>query len=141
MALRDLIHKRGAAKFASAIPAIPATEYQSARTRLAEIAGLALARDTKPIGSSSVHQTYSEPLAMLQLFRFDLVEEEIRAGHSGNELQRINNMAWEFMKTDKIPFSVAIKAAAEIVINCEMISCESAYEDVQALFERIRSGI
>ncbi|MEM4990885.1 hypothetical protein V8G57_26100 [Collimonas sp. H4R21] len=52
--------------------------------------------------------------ASLKLFRFDMVQSEIDAGHDADELRRINNMAWEFMQIRHMEFGYAIKMTAEL---------------------------
>ena len=73
----------------------------------------------------------------LRQFRFDLIEGTEDAMQ---EIDRVNNMAWEFIKADGMPFAEAIKLAAEIVVSCEVSACETAYEDVQALWRRLTRG-
>ena len=70
----------------------------------------------------------------LRQFRFDLIEG---TADSVQEIERVNNMAWEFMKVDEMAFADAIRLAAEIVVSCEVSACEAAYEDVQALWRRL----
>ncbi len=48
-------------------------------------------------------------------------------------------MAWEFMKIDGLSFDVAIRLAADIVAYCGVTACEAAYEDVQALWGKIKA--
>jgi hypothetical protein len=73
-------------------------------------------------------------LKVLLEFRFDLIEG---TADSVQEIERVNNMAWEFMKVDEMAFADAIRRAAEIVVSCEVSACETAYEDVQALWRRL----
>jgi hypothetical protein len=73
-------------------------------------------------------------LDVLRQFRFDLIEG---TEDSEQEIGRVNNMAWEFMKVDAMAFAEAIRLAAEIVVSCEVSACEAAYEDVQALWHRL----
>ncbi len=77
----------------------------------------------------------------LALFRFDLTDRDIAAdidaGYPATDIVRVNNMAWEFMKADGLPFNEAMDVAAEIVTTCPSASCETTYEDVQALWRHI----
>ena len=70
----------------------------------------------------------------LHQFRFDLIEgtEDLV-----QEIDRVNDLAWEFMKVDDFLFTEAIRLAAEIVVSCEVRSGEAAYEDVKALWRRL----
>jgi|GEM_PF-4981772 len=111
---------------------------------------------TKPTKSTSVSFVSTDPapfsknrvrepandrikptIEVLEQFRFDLVEALIAAGHPADELNRMNNMAWEFMKADGMTFVEAIRAAADVVGACEIAACEAAYEDTQALWRRM----
>lgn len=74
----------------------------------------------------------------LSLFCFDLSEQEIEAGADLAELDRINNMAWEFMEADGLEFSESIKIAQEIVKACRVATCEAAYTKVRSLVERAK---
>ena len=85
--------------------------------------GANAANDHKNLGLEALHQ-----------FRFDLIEG---TADSVQEIDRVNNMAWEFMKVDDLPFTEAIRLAAEIVVSCEVKSGEAAYEDVQAVWRRL----
>lgn len=76
----------------------------------------------------------------LALFRFDLVQSDIDAGHDAAELHRTNNMAWQFMQGDGMGFDEAIKLAAGIVADEKIAACEAAYVDVMALFKRINDN-
>ena len=77
----------------------------------------------------------------LQQFGFDSLCKEIKEGCLATDLDRVNNMAWEFMKVDGLSYNEAIKLAAELVALCEISVCESAYEDVQALWIRLSEKI
>ncbi|CAN5738836.1 hypothetical protein BH11PSE12_BH11PSE12_04010 [soil metagenome] len=68
------------------------------------------------------------------LFRFDLVQTEIEAGHSESELRRVNNMAYVFMRDDQLTLGEAMKAAAEIVVSCPVAPCELTYPDVMEMW-------
>ena len=76
-------------------------------------------------------------LDRLRLFRFDLVQQDIEAGANPEELERINNMAWEFMQVDGLEFSESIKIAAEIVVSCNVVICEAAYQSVKDLHKKL----
>lgn len=73
----------------------------------------------------------------LSLFCFDLPEQEIDAGTNLAELDRINNMAWEFMEVDGLEFSESIKTAQEIVKACQVAACEAAYQSVRELHKKL----
>lgn len=92
----------------------------------------------QPVGAAKSEQTNSL-LNKLGLFRFDLIAQEIDAGFDQSELAGVNNMAWEFMKIDGLSFEEAIRMAAEIIAYCGVTVCEAAYEDVQALWEKIKA--
>lgn len=89
-------------------------------------------------GGAGIEETNSL-LNKLRPFRFDLVAQEIDAGFDQSELAGVNNMAWEFMKIDGLSFDVAIRLAADIVAHCGVTASEAAYEDVQALWEKIKA--
>lgn len=57
------------------------------------------------------------------------------------ETERINNMAWEFMQEDGMPYAEAIRQAAEIAAKCYAAPCEAAYESVMELWKRITGAI
>jgi hypothetical protein len=73
----------------------------------------------------------------LELFRFDLVHQDIEDGHPADELHRVNNMAWEFMQVESMAFDEAVKLAGEIVAHAQIAACEAAYIDVMALFKKV----
>lgn len=73
----------------------------------------------------------------LRLFRFDLITQEIAEGYPADELHRVNNLCWEIMQADGLPFNEAMWIAAEIVAACNMAECERSYTSVQALWRRI----
>ena len=92
--------------------------------------------ESKP---DNLNTTYPiDNLEILNQFRFDLIEGSV---NSIQEIDRVNNMAWQFMKSDGLPFNEAIRMAAEIVVSCEVSACEAAYEDVQALWIRLSEKI
>lgn len=72
----------------------------------------------------------------LEPFMLDTVTDD----PDRDEVNRVNNMTWEFMQVDGMEFSDAIRLAAEIVVSCEVAVCEAAYTDVMALWERLREG-
>ncbi len=73
----------------------------------------------------------------LRLFRFDVIEHEIAEGYPADELHRVNNLCWEIMQADGLPFNEAMRIAAEIVAACNVAECERSYTSVQALWRRI----
>jgi hypothetical protein len=81
---------------------------------------------------NTVFPIYS--LEILNQFRFDLIEGSV---NSVQEIDRVNNMSWEFMKVDGLAFNKAIRMAAEILVSCDVSACEAAYEDVQTLWNRL----
>jgi len=88
---------------------------------------------------AEIERHLSNPKELNSLFRFDLMQDEIAAGQSDDELQRVNNMAWEFMQADGMAFDEAITLAAKIVIDGQKAACEAAYTDVMALFKRLEN--
>lgn len=130
MALRDWIRQGSRA----AIPAIPANDAYVEAPTIAKIAGIALAKPTKAESASVATYAQDSIAVALRQFRFDLIEG---TAASVQEIDRVNNLAWEFMKVDDLPFTEAIRLAAEIVVSCEVKSGEAAYEDVQALWRRL----
>ncbi len=77
---------------------------------------------------------------VLHQFWFDRVETEIAAGHPAYELNRANDLAWHFMQQDGLPFVVAIRIAADIVVHCDPAPCEAAYESAMDLWKRVTSS-
>ena len=133
MALRDWIGKGNH----GAIHAISANDEVRHTPKIAKIAEIALAKPKNKLTSFITTVPSKAVFENLEQFRFDLIPEEIAAGSSEQELERVNNMAWELMKFDDLPFNEAIKLAAEIVVSCEVSACEAAYENVQALWNRL----
>jgi len=76
----------------------------------------------------------------LYQFRFDLISAEIESEHHESDLNRVNNMAWEFMQVDGMSFTVAINLAAEIVVKGRVAACEAAYVNVRDLFMRLSNS-
>lgn len=132
MALTDLIRKRGAGKSATAIPAIPAIPSGMVAGKIAGIARIAIAKPNAAEVSI---------LEKLRQFRFDLLNRDIEGGYSAADLERANNMAWEFMQVDGMEFSVAVHLAAQIVAECDVAASEAAYEDVRALWPRLTRNL
>lgn len=89
---------------------------------------------SKSHGANAANDHKNFGLEVLRQFRFDLIEGKENALQ---EIDRVNNMAWEFMKVDGLLFNEAIKLAAEIVVSCDVSASEAAYEDVQALWKRL----
>ena len=89
---------------------------------------------SKPQGGKAANDHKQLGLEALRQFRFDLIEG---TADLVQEIERVNNMAWEFMKVDEMVFADAIRRAAEIVVSSEVSACETAYEDVQALWHRL----
>lgn len=129
MALRDLIRKRGNNAAAGARPAIPASEGEGHIPKIAKIAGIALANSPKP-KPAAANDPVKPTREVLSQFRFDLVELEITAGHPADELRRVNNMAWQFIRHDGMAFDDAIRTAAKIVLTCPPVEGETDYQDV-----------
>lgn len=70
---------------------------------------------------------------ILAQFRFELEQDS-------TSLERVNNMAWEFMQIDGMLYDEAIKTATAIVAHYDVALCEQAYQDVRALWERTKDG-
>ena len=85
---------------------------------------------------AEIERHLSSPIELNALFRFDLVQQEIAAGHSEAEMRRMNNMAYVFMRDDQLPLGEALQKAAEIVVHCPMAECELAYLDVMNLWSK-----
>ena len=154
MALADLM-KKGFLTSATATVATPATHSRENTTTVATVAGVAVANDWKyktpaptvatvaGVAVAKLSKTEitkpQDQTEQLALFRFDLMQDEIAAGQSDDELQRVNNMAWEFMQADGMAFDEAVTIAAQIVIDGQKAACEAAYIDVMALFKRLEN--
>lgn len=132
MALTDLIRKRAAGQNASAIHAIPAIREGMGGSKIAGIARIAVANP---------HAAEVGILEKLRLFRFDLVAQDIEDGYPAVRLERVNNMAWEFMQADGMEFSAALHLAAQIVAECDVAASEAAYEDVRALWRTLTRNL
>ncbi len=81
----------------------------------------------------------AELLSRLEQFQFDLVEADIASGAPTAELDRVNNLCWEFMDADGMPFDQALAVAASIVVTCEPAPCEAGYTDVRQLWRELTS--
>ena len=134
MALSDLIRKPSGEWPRVSATAISATSATKQGLKIAQIAQIAVAKPTKHESASVATYAQDSIAVALRQFRFDLIEG---TADSVQEIDRVNNMAWEFMKVDDLPFTEAIRLAAEIVVSCEVRSGEAAYEDVQALWRRL----
>lgn len=73
--------------------------------------------------------------------RFLLKQFDFDACENRPELNRINNMTWEFMQVDGLYFHEALTLAAEIVVHCEVAACEAGYVDARMLWERINRPV
>ncbi len=78
--------------------------------------------------------------AALEQFRFDLVEQDIADGADAAELDRTNNMAWEIMQADALPFDQAMRIAASIVVATEPAHGVQEYVNVRALWRGLTSN-
>jgi hypothetical protein len=78
-----------------------------------------------------------ELIEVLKLFEFDRISQANIDDEYMRQIDRVNNMAWEFMVWDGMEFMDAIKAASEIVTGCPVAVCESAYVDAKNLFKRL----
>ncbi len=100
--------------------------------------------DPAPFSKHRRQESANDPVKptaeVLRQFHFDIVEADIESGFLASDIARINNMAWEFMKADGMTFTEAIREAAKRVADCDIMECEAAYEDVQALWNRIRGA-
>ncbi len=139
MALRDLIRKRSS-NSANAKAAIAANDEESQPPSLAEIAEIAVANPPEVRSNLAESSPTPSLIEVLRQFRFDLVEAEIAAGHPADELNRANDLAWHFMQEDGLPFELAIRIAADIVINCDPAPCEAAYESAIALWRKVSAS-
>ena len=135
MALVALIRKRAIGTGAKANWAIQANHRDAGDLKLARLAPLALAPSTT--GGLAKPQARENVLDLLRLFRFKLVAHDTKGGYSVDELERVNNMAWEFMQVDSMAFSAALHLAAQVVTKCNVAASEAAYEDVRALWLRL----
>ncbi len=136
MALRDLIRKRSSTS-ANSKAAIAANDEESQPPSLAKIAEIAIANPPEVPSNPAESSPTPSLIEVLRQFRFDLIEREIAAGYPADELNRANDLAWHFMQEDGLPFEVAIRIAADIVINCDPAPCEAAYESAMALWKRV----
>ncbi len=75
--------------------------------------------------------------AALEQFRFDLIELEIADGADAAELDRVNNLCWQIIQHDQLPFDRAMQIAAEIVVACGPAPGEERYQDVRALWHEL----
>jgi hypothetical protein len=89
---------------------------------------------SKPIAEIERH--LANPTELNALFRFDLVKQEIAAGHSEAEMRRIHNMAYVFMRDDHLPLGRGFTDQLQIVIHCPEAECEAAYLDVMNLWSK-----
>ncbi len=140
MALTDLIRKRSADASAIASPAISAKQVGQQSSKIAKLAGIALANFPTAESKLATNNSGMPDIEILRQFRFDLVTAEIEAGCPAQEIQRVNNLAWELMKEDSMRFADAVRTAAKIVAHCDRAACEAAYKDVQALWKQIMGG-
>jgi hypothetical protein len=108
----------------SVLPPRKANEYK----------GLAFSGTPGTPGTPEKHHA-QEISDALQLFRFDLVQQEIEGGYPADELRRVNNMAWRLMTAQGFGFDEAIKAAAEWVISSPAHQDEATMIDVMELFK------
>ncbi len=76
-------------------------------------------------------------LTLLEPFRFDLVEADIAAGAPADELDRTNNLAWQFMQKEGMPFAQAITTAAAAVVAYDPAPGEQEYTDVRSLWREL----
>jgi hypothetical protein len=74
---------------------------------------------------------------ILEQFRFDLVQQEIDAGHPADELHRVNNIAWRLMTGRGFSFNEAINEAAKWVVHNPAHRDEAAFVDVMKLFKGV----
>ena len=149
MALADLM-KKGFLTSATVTVATVATPGKEKRVSVATVAGVAVTKGEKSrvamptvatVAGVAVTKLPNTKIAVdaetLAKFRFDLLPSDIATGQCADELQRVNNMAWEFMTADGMSFTDAIRCAAEIVVSCNVAACEAAYADVQALWRQV----
>ena len=132
MTLIDLIRKKGVGQTASAIPANPAIRGGRKASKIAKIA---------PVAIAEPNATGDRILEKLSLFRFDLLARDIEDRYPAASLDRINNMAWEFMRVDGMEFHAAVHLAGQIVNECDVVASEAAYEDVRTLWRRLTRNL
>lgn len=139
MPLVDLIRKRATGAEAKANWAIQANHGNDGGLKLARLAPIALAPTTN--GGLAKPEAKENILDLLRLFRFDLMAHDIEGGYPAANLERVNNMAWEFMQADGMAFSDALHLAAQVVAECDVAASEAAYEDVRALWRRLTRNL
>ena len=91
-------------------------------------------------GTPQKHMT-PEIIDTLALFQFELMEQDLAAGHTAEQLRRVNNITWRLMTAKGFTFDEAIKAAAEWVIDNEQRQDETAFADVLALYSGLHQTI
>ena len=91
-------------------------------------------------GTPQKHIT-PEIIDTLALFQFELMEQDLAAGNTAEQLRRVNNITWRLMTAKGFSFDEAIKAAAEWVIDNEQRQDEAAFTDVLALYSGIKQPI
>jgi hypothetical protein len=74
-------------------------------------------------------------MGLMAPFQFDLMDQDIAAGNTADELRRVNNITWRLVTAKGFTFCEAIKAAAEWVGENEQHQDEAAFVDVLALFK------
>jgi hypothetical protein len=132
MALTVLIREKATGQSASAIHAIPAIRKGRAGSKIAKIASIPI---VKPA------MVKERILKKLKLFRFGPMAHEIKDGYLVDDLERVNNMAWEFMQIDGMVSSAALHLVAQIVTKCDLVASEAAYEDIRALWDRLTRNL
>lgn len=75
---------------------------------------------------------------VLARFRFDLVQRDIASGFPGEDLRRVNNIAYRLIMARGFQFEEAIAEAGRWVADNPPRSDEAAFVDVMALIERAK---
>ncbi len=126
------------------IPALYPTSPNAATVRGQEKASVHAPFPVAPVVPASKGMNDAERYALaakIRQFRFDLIEQEIADEYPAAELHRLNNLCWDFMEVDGLPFDQAMRLAAEIVVACEVAKCGRSHSDVQVLWKRIKGAV
>jgi hypothetical protein len=147
MLLADLM-KKGFLTSATATPATPATHRGKAGATVA-VANCRNQKSTVPtvarvagVAVANRQNLKSESIAKsMAPFQFELMEQDLAAGNTADELRRVNNITWRLMTAKGFTFDEAIKAAAEWVIDNEQRQDEAAFADVLELYSGLHQPI
>ncbi len=109
-------------------------EKASIRRPISSVPAVPQKKTIQAIETGSV----DELLIRLEPFRFDLVAADIAAGAPAAEIDRTNNLCWEIMRADKLPFNQAMAIAASVVVTCDPTPVEFNYQDVRQLWLELK---